>query len=107
MRINVNSPITGFDGEPIVNKEEGGKSEVLTLKSICITALSSTTNAESQKNIAEDEKLRRFDLAMRIYKSDGEMNLDAEEITLLKKRISEIFIMPVVVGRAHELLDPK
>jgi hypothetical protein len=46
---------------------------------------------------------RRLAVALRV--SEGEQDLKAEEIVLLKDRIAEVY-SPLYVGRAWEILDP-
>lgn len=51
-----------------------------------------------------EDKLARFNLALKVHKS-GQVNLTSEEVTLLKSAIATAF-GSLVYGRAVEILDP-
>jgi hypothetical protein len=55
-------------------------------------------------NLPQDEALKRGQLALSVYKSDG-APLTAEEIALIKKQIAKFF-GPIMVVKAFALLDP-
>lgn len=58
-----------------------------------------------QKEMTGDEKCKRYDLAMRIHKATGLVDLQAEEIVLLKKLIARGY-STLIVGQAFGILDP-
>ena len=78
------------------------KKEDITLRSVCIGAL--TGSLGSDKAMGGDEKLKLFSLALRIQQQD-QPDLSAEEVSLLKARIGKRYIV-LIVGRAYGLLDP-
>lgn len=54
-----------------------------------------------------EEKARSYALAIRIAKANGEdIEITAEEVVLLKKKIGENFA-PAVVGPAYEILEQR
>jgi len=57
------------------------------------------------KEMGGAEKCKRYDLAMRIHKGTGLVDLEVEEITLLKKLIAKGY-STLVVGQAFRILDP-
>ncbi len=75
----------------------------LTIRKCCVDSLLATT--EEDKKLTGEEKIKRFKLAESIQDTDS-VELNSEEVTLLKQRITLIFGV-VVVGKAYELLDPK
>ncbi len=75
----------------------------VSIRKCCVDSLLATTDKDG--NLNGEEKIKRFRLAERIQENDS-VELNAEEITLLKQRISTIYGI-VVVGKAYELLDPK
>ncbi len=75
----------------------------LTIRKCCVDSLLATT--EKGRGISGEEKIKWFKLAESIQDNDS-VELNSEEVTLLKQRIALIFGV-VVVGKAYELLDPK
>jgi len=112
MNIDFTKILTDLDDEPILR---GGEDEVvngklketskepITLAIACETALLANT-AETQK-LSGDAKVHRAVLAHDIHRK-GKVDIIAEDVTLLKNVISEIYA-PLIVWRAHALLDPK
>ena len=121
MQIKVNVQLTKLDGTPMttvenydnenfVSTEETPKENPycqkrvdITLQAICVNVLLASTQKDA--NISGAEKLERFNLASKIQANDS-VDLTAEEITLVKKRIGEISV-PLVIGKAYELLEQK
>ncbi len=75
----------------------------MTIRKCCVDSLLATTDKD--KNIGGAEKIKRFKLAQSIQDNDS-VELDSEQVTLLKQRIALMFGV-IVVGKAYELLDPK
>lgn len=70
------------------------------LRNLCVNALS-----DNYKDADGMERLRRGKLAEKIYTSKGKIDLESEDISLLKDLIGKKYD-PVFVHRAYELLDP-
>jgi len=51
------------------------------------------------------DKVKKYELAKKVY-IGGEVDLIAEEITLIKERIGDIFA-PVIVGQVFDILEGK
>ena len=92
-----NRTVKNFDGTDIEDKESKKK---LDFKTVCVNSLLAAHPNESPDGT---EKLRRYDLAMQIYKDEKE-DLSAEEIVLLKELISKVFTT-LVVGQVFKALD--
>ena len=119
MKINVSVTLTDIKGEAIKTLEKlenpnfidsvstPGVSafieskKPLTLGDCCINALLSPVDGDNKLNGIE--KFKMFKLAERIQASD-EVLIAAEEIGLLKKRISSVYAN-LIVGRTYELLE--
>ena len=101
MVIKVNTPLKTLGGE--VMQDNDGKGNVMdaTLKTVIVNALLSPVERESGV-----EKMKKYELATRIYKSEDEVELSAEEITLIKARVGELFA-PLVVGQVYNALEGK
>jgi H2-forming N5,N10-methylenetetrahydromethanopterin dehydrogenase-like enzyme len=57
------------------------------------------------KQIPGEEKLERFDLALRVKKCDGQIDLTTDEISKIKGWIDELYASPIVVARAWAMLE--
>lgn len=95
--INFGATLQDADGEPI---KEGEKP--LTLGRAALMAL--TITLPDDANMTGEEKFKLGQLANRVY-TDKPVDLSAEEIATLKKRIGKAF-NSLVVFRAWPLLDP-
>jgi hypothetical protein len=100
MLINTNTVITNLVGEPMKDMDANGEATDATLKSTIVNALLSPVQKEQGT-----EKVKKYELAKRIYEAD-EIELTAEEITLIKSRVGDTFV-PIVVGRVFEMLEGK
>lgn len=71
----------------------------LTLKHVAFEAL-----CVVEAGTSGEEKYKRGKLVQRIAESEGAVELSTEEVSLIKKRIGEIY-GPIVVVAAHDLLE--
>jgi len=113
MKINPLIEIEDLNGTPLkksvmkVNKE--GKmvpvetDENFRLKDALINSLYG--QYEDEKFLSGEEKMKRYFLAEKIWKVQGEIDLSAEEITLLKRLVAAAYNI-LIVGRVYELIDP-
>jgi hypothetical protein len=90
--------------ETILEKNE------LTLRKVIIRSLTelpqeSVGMGMRPKQIPGEEKLERFDLALRVKKCDGEVELTTDEISKVKGWIDELYASPIVVARAWAMLE--
>ncbi len=113
MIVNFNHVFKDLDGNVIprpVKKKviEGGKevvvtiNEDLTLRSISTDVL---LGQQPKEEISGDEKVERYELAKVIH-AGGQIDLESEQVSLLKKLISKLYV-PLVVGPALKLLEGK
>jgi hypothetical protein len=82
----------------------------LTLKKVIIRSLTelpqeSVGMGMRPKQIPGEEKLERFDLALRVKRCDGEIDLTTDEISKIKGWIDELYASPIVVARAWAMLE--
>lgn len=120
MKINCNYEFKGLDGkvipeqpdEEIVDKA-GNKSTKkhppFKLKTACVNVLLRTERDDDtgrSVEISGEEKLKRYQLAMKIYNSSGLLDLRDEERLLVKSLIAK-FYPPLTVGQAWLILDPE
>lgn len=97
------SPIIGIDGKQL-KLDDRPDSPPVTMSDVAVNALLATYPDE--QSLAGTEKLRRFQIAMKI-KDAGKTNLTLppDDVALVLKLVSKLY-NPIVVGRSYELLEP-
>ena len=119
MKIDFNYKFVNLDGSiipegPDMTEEIDGKlvkrkSPPFTLRTACVNVLvmqeRDAMGRQVVKELSAKEKVRRYQLAVKIFKSKGLVDLPAEDIALLKELIGRIY-PPITVGQAFEILDP-
>ena len=109
MKIDFSKQILKLDGQPLIQEErdEQGKivrSEILLLKEVSTNALLAPNRAPDAGD--GSEAVKKFALAMDIYKATGPLEVKVEDAALLKGAIAKLYA-PLVVGRAFELIEGK
>lgn len=99
MKINVNQKLKTLDGQTM--KDVGAKGEAIdaTLKMSIVNAILSPV--QNEKGV---DKVKKYELATKIYKAKQTVDLTAEDIVLIKDRVGEIF-PPLVVGQVFKVLE--
>lgn len=100
MKINPNHVFKTLSGGPIKGTNE---KEPFRLKDAAINVL---TVLNDREVVEPKEKYRRAELAERIYRADGEIDLSIDDLKLLKDLIGEKG-SPLIVKQAWDILDPK
>jgi hypothetical protein len=95
MKINFDAPLLTLAGDVIIDENQ----RPFRLADAAVNALLGT---ESQETPAT-EKVKRFNLA-RAIQEGGEIELDIEDLAIVKMLIGKAFA-PLVVGQAFELLE--
>ena len=54
---------------------------------------------------ADDKVMERWELAQRIYKSEGEMEITPSQVLLIKNAIKESNLTTLVAGQIYHLLN--
>lgn len=102
MLVNFKAEFKGFKGELLRDEEK----HIITLGDICVSFLAGVSQKE--QSLSGKEKMQRYQLAMKInaaMEDTGELEIKAEDVTLLKNIIGEKGT-PMVVGQAWTMLDP-
>ncbi len=105
MKIDFAQKLFNLYGEPLEIKDK--KSEELvqaTLGDICSEALLGVF--ERDRNEGGKVRYERWQLAEKIIKSSGEVELGSEEIVTIKERVGTAY-GPVIVGPTYDLLEGK
>ena len=104
MKILFNQTLMTIHNKPFEGMtNEKGEKENLDLKKVCVEALLSV----DPDNRSEDgaQKFKNWELAKKIN-VDSEVELTAEEISLIKAKVGK-FYAPAIVGPAFSLLENK
>jgi len=97
MKIKITDEIKQVDGtKPILNQENGN---ALTLKDVCINALLSPDKDDDAK-----KKFSDYETFKKLRDANKEVELSAEEISRIKKKIGNIY-PALVLGQAWEKLE--
>jgi len=99
MKVKINVNLIGVDGKTsLLNMDEAGKK--LTLRDVIYGALLVPDEKDQQK-----EKWEKYEIFKKIRDvKGGEVELSAEEITVIKKGLARIH-PPLVMGQAFEMLE--
>ena len=97
MLVNVNQSLKTIDGQAMKDNDGQGNAIDATIKMAIVNAILSPV-----KNESGVDKVKKYELAKKIYNSD-EVDLNEDEIKLIKERVGESFA-PIVVGQIFELL---
>jgi len=96
MLVKVDILLKTMDGK-VMKDNVDGEAVDATVKQAIVNAVLSPVQKESGI-----DKVKKYELAKKIYASD-EVDLDEDEIKLIKDRIGDVF-PPIVVGQVYDLL---
>ncbi len=96
MVININQAITNLEGKPF---EENGKE--FNLKDSLVNAL---FHDDAKEALPGADKMKKYNLAKKIYKAEEEVELSHEEIVKIKEYVGKLYVT-AVTGAIYELLD--
>lgn len=97
MKLDMTQQLVGLDGQGL---EANG--EPITLRRVCCQAL--TAVFPDEQNLEGEAKVKRYELARRIYGDDA-VELPAEDVVMLKRLVAKMY-GPLIVGQAWRMLDP-
>jgi len=83
-------------------KDESGKP--FTLRTAAMSSLVATL--EDEKGLSGEEKLKRFELAMKIKNHPDPIEVTSEDTSLIKKMIARVYTT-LIVGQAWQMLEGK
>ncbi|RIY03269.1 hypothetical protein D3218_00390 [Aureimonas flava] len=100
-------PLVQFNGEPMsFRKDEAGVPVAATLADLAVEALlSQRMDGGMPQTMSGNDHLTAYKLAERIHDADAPIDVTVEEVALVKRRISEHFVQPLVVGQALIMLE--
>ena len=92
-KVNFNIALTGFDGTTLKDQEG---------KDIFIKTLIANKIGAIQHGTSFEETLTKFELAKKILRSMGEINLSEDDVNLIKKNLDGLTVL--TAGQILELL---
>lgn len=96
MKIKTNQELKNYEGEPL--KEEG---KVVFLRTLLVNALNYVESGK--KALPVEDKIKAYAKSIEIMKND-EVELNIEELALIKKNINEMYT-PLIVGQVVLFLE--
>ena len=100
MKRNFDAPLIRIDGTPFVD-QQGEGAVPMTLKMLAFHAVSMQIRGD--ENMSIPQKMELYNMVGKTAKG-GVIELEAEDIALLKDRIGKAF-PPLVIGEAFRLLE--
>lgn len=99
MMIKVGEALRSFNGEAM-QMQDTPESPVyeMTLGKVVVEAL-----LVNERELTATDKVRRYDLALRVYNAKNEVEVTPEELTEIRACVGKAY-PPVVVGAAYKLL---
>lgn len=102
MNVNLKAPLVGFNGDTIKKSEDDDSPVTLgeTLSMACV-------NANPQKHADGDAKLKIYRVLQKIGPKDvEEVELEVEEVALLKSLVGDMYGV-AVVGAVYDVLEQR
>jgi len=100
MKLDVTQKLYAVDGKTPMVDNVDGKAVDATLRMALVNALLNPT----KKQESGMDKAKAYDLAMKIYK-ETEIEVNEDDIKLLKDKVGEAFPSPLIVGQVFKLLS--
>ena len=91
-KIDFTKSLLDFDGKEVIDNNAP-----MTFKSIVSRTLAMCK--------ADDKVMERWELGQRIYKSEGEREISASQMLLIKSAIKESNLTTLVAGQIYHLLN--
>ncbi len=105
MKVKMNQPLRGWDGDMLKHQKDGIKDGPLTpmlLLQVCCNALMGKIEGE---RLDGTEMVKRQLLAQRVYQAVGPVELSIDEVQLIKNLVAATY-GTTVVGPTLLLLEP-
>lgn len=97
MLIKTNTVLKTIDGQTMKDVDSAGNAVDALVRTAIVNAILSPV--QNEKGV---DKVRKYELAKKIYAND-EVDLNEDEIKLIKDRVGELYA-PIIVGQLYELL---
>jgi len=101
MKIDFTQTLKTMSGEVMKDMDEKNEAVDATLKMAVVNALL----APQKEQESGVDKIKKYELAKMVFKAEGEVDVTAEDITLIKKAVEKAFPSPIIVGQVNEMLE--
>ena len=106
MKIKLNQKMQEHDGSDVI----AGDRPPMTLKDVIIASLLAVKRdlrTGQAEEVPEKDKIQKYDLIRKIRDKKLEVELKAEEVSLIKGLISKHQASPMIVGEAFQMIEGK
>ena len=101
MKLTINEQLRSLNGEAMFEMDKDVRTPI-DLKLVCVNAILRPHASDEQ--VSGIEKMKRLDLATKIYKAEESIEVTAEEIVTLKMLIARSY-GTMIAGRALQMLE--
>ena len=101
MKIDFNASVKRIDGQPLIETNQQGEAVQATFKVVVVNAVLAPS-----KNDDGVMKVRKYQLAHRVYDASEAMEISLDEAKLIKDCITATY-GPLIVGQVDALLEGK
>ena len=101
MKIDFTQTLKMISGEVMKDMNEKNEAVDATIKMAVVNALLAPQKEED----TGINKIKKYELAKMVYNSEGEVDVTAEDITMIKKAVEKAFPSPMIVGQVNEMLE--
>lgn len=98
MKYNVSAPVMGFEGKPLKFSEKEGWNWKKVIFIAC-------NNMEQGEKMTEEDRMRAYQITKASFEVKDELELSADHLAFLMKRIGKIISDPLLYGRAKEFFE--
>jgi len=101
---NIKAIVSSYDGKPVKIQGMPGGDTGTTLKDFLIAAVNA--NKEGEK-LSSAESYQRYQLGLDIYNAKSQVDLESEDVALIKEGIHIMFgHVPMVYGKLIDMIEP-
>ena len=101
MKIDFTQNLKTLGDTAMKDVDERGEAIDATLKMAAVNALL----APQKDGETGVEKIKKYELAKMIFKAEGEIDVTADEVVMIKKAADKAFPSPMIVGQINEMLE--
>lgn len=101
MKVDLTTEILDLDGEKIW--KDGKKDSPMMVSDVMIVSFK--TPLEGDEKDSPEQRIRKFNIMKTLHdQSSQEVDLDAEDVSMIKERVLKVYPSPIIYGRLCEAL---
>lgn len=107
MKLNLGQKIKDFDGLAVQwpTGPIDGSTNQRQLEDVHLWRVFENSLMMDKTGATASDKIRNFQLAIRVHKQSGDVEFTIEELVLLKTLVNDLFTHPLIYGRVNELVE--